>query len=282
MSTLLPVATKNVFYAVEFEYGDLLGVRTFVRYALRAGHEALFGDVFYSCPGGDLETGTTTVSFADKPMTVILPLRSATFSDIVSNGDPFPETLVRVWEVTRSLISGAEESFKLVDGKVGKVTRNYKGREGLVGLQCVSVKQELATPMGIQINAQCPWTLGSEACGVDLPPKYDSATIQSIGNKQVTVNWVGPSVVLTEEYYFRGYLKYDDLRIPIRAWDYTNFTVIGTSSTPPAFWIGKTVIVVPGCDKTIDTCRTRWANEERFGGSGFKMPAYKPNFETPT
>ena len=281
MATVLPVTTKNTFYAVEFEYGDLLGVRTFVRYVLRAGSEVLFGETFGSMPGGDLEIGASTISFADKPLTVILPLIPTLFSDQISNGEPFPETLVRVWEVTRSLISGAEEVFKIFDGKLGKAVRNYRGREGLVGLECVSVKGQLATPMGIQINAQCPWVLGSEACGVDLPPKHDACTPLTIGNREITVFWnTGP--VLEQEYYFRGYLKYNDLRIPIRSWDFQDVTRIGTSTTVPVSWLGKLVTVVPGCDKTIETCRARWDNEARFGGSGFKMPAYKPNFETPT
>jgi len=277
----LPVATKNTFYAVEFEYGDLLGVRTFVRYTLRAGNEVLFGEVFGSNPGGDLELGATSVAFSDKPVTVILPLRTSTFSDQISGGEPFPETLVRVWEVTRSLITGDQAVFKLLDGKIGKAVRNYKGKEGLVGIECVSVKDELTTPMGIQINAQCPWILGSEACGVDLSLKIDQATVLTINNKSITVFWnSGP--VLTQEYYFRGYLKYDDLRIPIRAWDFQDVETIGTAMTPPLSWLGKIISVVPGCDKTIEVCRDRWLNEERFGGSGFKMPAYKPNFETPS
>jgi hypothetical protein len=41
----------------------------------------------------------------------------------------------------------------------------------------------------------------------------------------------------------------------------------------------ESAIVTPGCDKTVDTCATRWDNETRFGGFGHKMPAYHPLYE---
>jgi hypothetical protein len=48
---------------------------------------------------------------------------------------------------------------------------------------------------------------------------------------------------------------------------------------PPSSWIGAIVTLFAGCDKTIETCRDRFGNEEHFNGRGYSMPAYHPNFE---
>lgn len=274
-------ATKLARFAVEFSYGN--PVKT-VRYLLNAQQpETLIidgaGFLFSPMPGADLETWEYNLRLTEKPFTVTLPL-TAGFVDQISGGAPFARTGVKVWEILDSLVlPGQQEILKLFEGRVAQAIRNYRKKANLVALKCISCKAEMNVPMGIPVNATCPWIFTSPTCGVVAVS--NNATVDVVIGKKVTVTWLtGP--VNDPEYYFRGYMEFDDTRIMIRSWDNTNPNEIGLVTEPPITWIGQSVTIKPGCDKTIAVCRDRWNNEDRFGGSGFKMPSYKPNFENPS
>lgn len=278
MPSPLPVATKLTFYATEIRYGDPEVVE---RYVLKAGNEALFGETFTQLPGGDLEMGGYGVAFADRNMVLILPLLPGFFSDLATRGDPFPRATIRIWEITRSLITSDQIVLELANGFMSTSTRNWRGKERLVGIRVSSEKDILDIPLGLPINAQCPWVFGSPLCGV-TPPTFGGQII-GISNKEVEINAFSPALGLVgEEYFFRGYIYRNGVAIPIRGWDLNIPEVLQLAQSPPIEWLNQTITIVPGCDKQIETCRNRWSNEERFGGAGIKMPAYKPNFETPS
>jgi hypothetical protein len=55
------------------------------------------------------------------------------------------------------------------------------------------------------------------------------------------------------------------------------------AEVPPTDWIGGSadITFVAGCDKTIETCRARFSQEENFSGIGYGMQPYNPNWESP-
>ena len=280
--TVTNVATKLARFLVEFTYGDPVKVE---RYILNA-QEPLTVQVdgtfktFNAFPGTDIDPGAYSLALTDEAFTITLPVIANGFTDLASRGEPFSHIEVKVWEVLDSVLApGNREILLWLDGRVAEVVRNFRGKSNSVGFRCISCKDELKVPMGLPINATCPWIFTSPTCGVVTSPNL--ATVNSIFNKAITVTWnTGP--VLDPEYYFRGYVQLDGVRIMVRAWDVNDPNEIGLVTSPPLNWIGLQLEIFPGCDKTIETCRDRWNNEIRFGGSGFKMPSYKPNFETPS
>jgi hypothetical protein len=102
-----------------------------------------------------------------------------------------------------------------------------------------------------------------------------SRAVAAIAGTVVTLTGLtAPGSAGNGNIYEMGYLKLGDLRMDIRAWDRATPTVVHLRERPPAWWLGETVEVHPGCDGQHATCRDRWNHEENFGGFGIRMPNY--------
>ena len=284
MPSPLPLASKLAYYAVELSYGDPL---SYERYVLKAGQETVAGKTFSQMPTGSLELGSYSVGFTTRPLTLVLPLLPGLLSGLAVSGEPFYDTArVKVYEVVRGVTGGGQAvDLVLADGFVYRATKNFRGREGMVGLEIGGEKLALQAPMGIPVNAECAWGFQSTGCGVSATPHQ--ATVLTIGNKTITVGTISPAIPSSvdeenDEYLHRGYASYQGINIPIRGWNVDEPNTVLLSRTAPVAWLGKAISLVPGCDKSLTTCVDRWDNEERFLGLGIGMPPYKPLFENPS
>jgi hypothetical protein len=122
-------------------------------------------------------------------------------------------------------------------------------------------------------------------CGVT--PVEVLAEIDSADGTEITVTtgiFTTPGST-DARYWKRGYAEKDGLRIAIRDYDGDVDTTKAYMANPvPSDWIlagAASIRFVPGCDKTVETCRARWNAEEFFLGLGYAIPAHQPNFETP-
>jgi hypothetical protein len=170
-------------------------------------------------------------------------------------------------------------TYRLVRG-----ARNASGQPGVGVLEFLPIKARLNGRLGIAAYPRCAWTFGDATCGIDVPELVETATIASISRKKITLTNPDDAAVVTSKgagYWHRGLVGFDDgLAIGIRDWTDGSYE-FELLREPPAAWEGALVTLRPGCDKTIAVCRSRWDNEERFGGFGISIPAFDPTAEIP-
>lgn len=264
---------KESFCLVTFEYGDP-NSPTIARYT--DWNEDYVGG-YVGTPAMKITLPENSGTFEERPLKIEMPFDS--FTDPASNGLPHSPIYVTVQEISRAL-SGGPEALSLIvfKGRVTKTIRNPDGRSQRMLFNALPVKSRVEVPLAIACNHHCPWTLFGRGCG--LAPQSFNATISAIQGKKITT----ASVSITgqaDKFWHRGYVEYQGVRIGIQNWSSADPTNLYLVKRPPSSWVGPVLKFVPGCDKTIETCRTRFNNEQHFGGVGYAIPAYNPIIEDP-
>jgi len=173
----------------------------------------------------------------------------------------------------------------LFTGKVTSTIRNKDGRANARLIKAKSWKQFFKVRMGMPADHQCPFMFnqigcnsGTEAGGFPNPlgsPAGKSITL--IEGHKITLSSGLATTFNTQ--YNRGYIEREGIRIDIREFDAgVADDVLYLTRQPPTDWLGQNISIFSGCDKTIENCRL-WNNEQNFGGVGYGIPAYNPNFE---
>ena len=269
---------KEGFVIVTFFYGTDLGTQT--KYT--DWDQPFLGAA--SEPRMSLSIPENTGTFDKRELRIVLPIDI--FTNRVSSGVPFSPMYVQVEELTQGLFTGDQSSQKILySGRVIRTTRNYQGMNNKVGFFCLPIKSRIDISMGLPCNHHCAWTLFKGGCGVT--PVSVAGEIDSQDGTEITVTTAGVTTPggTDARYWKRGYCEKDGLRISIRDYDgATDTTKLYMARPVPSDWIGGSgdITFVPGCDKTVETCRARWSGEEFFMGLGYAIPAYSPNFETPS
>lgn len=224
-------------------------------------------------------------TFDKRQLRITLPLDI--FTTRASSGVMHSPIFVIVEELTRGLFTGDQSSQKILyAGRITRTKKNFQGQNGKVAFFALPVKARLDIPMGLPCNHHCAWTLFKGGCGV-IEANFDVvAEIISADGTEITVSDAGmlASGAADARYWKRGYAEKDGLRIGIRDYDGSVDTSKLFMARPvPVDWVGGTndIRFVPGCDKTIEVCRSRFNAEEFFLGLGFALPAHQPNFEDP-
>lgn len=224
-------------------------------------------------------------TFDQRTARVVLP--NDAFVTRASSGLPHSPIFVVIQEVTQGLFPGDQDSFRtLFRGRVDRVIRNFQGQSGRSAFLCLNRKARLKKKMGLPCNHQCAWALFHGGCGVDQASYQINTEIDSVDGQEVTItdSEVTALGVADERYWKRGWMRKDGLVVSIRDYnggeDPTKFYM---KRRVPSDWIGGSndILIVPGCDKTIETCRARFDAEEFFLGMGYAIPAYQPNTESP-
>lgn len=280
---------KQHYHLVKFAHGDAAG--TVERYTDWSADVTYDSATWTSKPQLAITFPANTGTLDEKALVLELPLEGSSndlFEDLVS-GEPFSPVYVTVIHGSLALPddAGADEHLIVcLNWRVVKATKNPAGKRGIVRLEAVSPKARMKVSLGLAATPTCQWTLFGNGCALTRATYVDTGTLTAIDgtdNKKVTITGVSVSVPGgTPGDTFRfGYVEKDGIRIQIREWTSGASTTFYLRRKPPAAWVGATVTVVPGCDKTITTCRNRWDNEERFQGCGYAIPDYHPVHESP-
>lgn len=180
-----------------------------------------------------------------------------------------------------------EELIKVGYFRLVMATKNANEVRNKLRLSFRSIKSLLEVPLGIPATPRCAWAFGDKNCTVDASAVQETGTVASASRKTLTLTNPTDSAVVTskpdDEYWLRGFIEYNGLRNAIRGWDGGGaspyeFTMVDDI---PSDWVGKTVTLTPGCDKTPEICTSRWSNAEHFGGFGIAIPRHHPVFENP-
>lgn len=267
---------KESFVLVEFAYGDS-NDQTIVRYT--DWQEDYVGG-YVSNPSMSVKLPENAGTFDERMCEIELTLND--FADLASNGVAHSPIYVSVQEITRPL-SGGPQATNLVafKGRVVTTIRNYQGRSNRVLFKALTIKGRLEIPLALSCNHHCPWTLFDRGCQLNPGLFVEAGTITAIDGKVLTT--VSASVIgKADKYWHRGYVEFEGLKIGIQNWssaDSHNFYLVRKA---PESWLGASVTFVAGCDKTIETCRSRFSNEAHFGGVGYAIPPYNPLLENPS
>ena len=168
-------------------------------------------------------------------------------------------------DLERGLYDGAEVDLYLVDwthpsqrlhlfrGTIGETARGPAGFTAeLRGLAHV-----LDQPTGRAFLRRCDAELGDARCGVALTETH--GTILGIHPDGAL------ETDLTEDGFARGLIRIaGGPPQPIREQSGPRLALWSPPPDPPA--PGMAIVVTPGCDKTLETCATRFANAVNFRG----------------
>ena len=234
----------------------------------------------WSTPDMEVVVPENVGTFSDTPLKITMDIQGDDFLARISSGVPFSPIVVEVDEVTQTLVTGGQNSQRRkYNGRVVRTIRNFEGDPNKLLIEASAIKNRLDIQLGMPCGHQCPFTLfNAETCQLDRSSFTEAARIDSIDGMTITVT----DAAITGQagtYWKRGYLERDGLRIAIRDWSDADPTILYTARRVPNDWVGPTITFVPGCDKTVETCRTRYNNEDHNGAIGFSMLPYNPNFE---
>jgi len=239
--------------------------------------EAALGGVFTAAPSLEIELPANTGDLDERPLILRVLRDSNALFQALTSGESHAPVTVKIYEQISQASGSPYSTLFHYWGRFSRVVGNTEGREGLVRIEALTLKSDLEIPMGLPCTPQCVWTLGDHNCLAILP--LFTGTVASLPQtSQAILTGVLPNA--DPHYYERGYLHLDGLRIGIAAWDGADPTLFTLRTKVPQAWIGQVVGVVPGCDKTIATCRSRYNREETFGGFGFGIPDHQPNIES--
>ena len=125
-------------------------------------------------------------------------------------------------------------------------------------------------PLGIACTPNCAWRFGDKNCKFDVAAASQEVVCGSVDGFRISATIIG---TLPVNYLTRGYVSLGGHRILITE---SNGDFLTLSKYAPVDWVGKTLTVSPGCDKSLATCRTKWNNERNFCGLGLAMPSENP------
>jgi hypothetical protein len=267
---------------LELQYGDS-GSPTYLRYTRWDSSVTIDSNSYTPARKIDVILPVDRGEATDTEATIVLEADSDALTTALAAGSPHSPILATVYQLVDSVDGMESTTLTLFKGRVVTTVANYRGERDVLALRVASFKHLLQTPMGFQCNPQCLWVFAGTGCPVDGSGLGQTGTLTIVSRAQVTISGVSATPydtgLSTDRYWHRGYVERDGLRINIREWKNAEATTFHLARVPPASWAGQTVTVFPGCDKSLATCQDRWDAEEGFGGLGFAMPAYKPQFE---
>lgn len=206
---------------------------------------------------------------------------------LLRDGTPTAPVTVEITEVIRPVVTGGTAT-ELVPfrGRVLRAVRNAGGKSKRIRFEMQSIKSRLDVALGLPCMHHCPWRLFGKGCAVQGgaeergPQRADeirTRTISAISGRTITVS-SDPNIASPKSLQF-GHVQKDGISIEIFKWDSGDPTSMVLRQQPPSTWNGTSVTLVPGCDKSIEACRTQWDNEDNFGGIGYAIPNYNPHYE---
>lgn len=191
------------------------------------------------------------------PLTnLIRPSRFADVTCLIAEYDPFDGIMNSLYQ-----------------GTIGVVTKNKKGQPKLCEFTVVGPKAKLKVPLGVIATNNCAWIFGRPPCCRDIVPLQQTETITGIVDDTV-INFASLDVPLGGlARWAMGSAARDGLEITIQC--ALSQTSLLLAEVPPPEWDGAPVILTPGCDGALSTCRI-YNNEHNFGGMGLCMPNHNP------
>ena len=183
---------------------------------------------------------------------------SALTSDAITEAD-LERGLYDAAEVDVTLVdwTNVQDAVLLFRGSIGETTRGPSA----FSAELRSMAATLDQTTGRAFLTQCDAALGDARCGV-TPTLVSASVIDVTPNGEIIANGLA-------ENHARGILTWTSganagVQQPVR--DQLDDTLMLWSPPPDPVQPGDTFDVIEGCDKTLVTCRDRFANTDNFRG----------------
>lgn len=282
----LDTPQKNTWQVVKFN--DAADGTLLAAFTDRDSDEVFEGVTYTSEPSMQVTlTERDGMLSSDTPSKINLPTSpiNATAGQLaflaqISSGQPYQEVEVNIVEISSS-DSAPKSVLRTFRGELIFLEENAKESADVLTFEAVSDKQKLQPiKLGLPANHQCNNALGDRFCQVIISSFTHVLAITNIDGKVVTCSGVPDS--LGDGFFRAGYLFVGSLRVRIHNWrdevegDKTKFFM---QERVPTRWNGNSVTAVAGCDKSVETCRDKFDNEEHINPWGYAMPEYHPVYE---
>lgn len=226
-----------------------------------------FGGTAYEAAAGFTASAVTASSgLAVDNLDVMGALASDTLTDADLAAGLFDDAAIEIWRVNWQAPS---DRVLLRKGNLGEVSHGSRGFTAEVR----GLAHRLNQPTGRLYQYACDADLGDARCGIDLqaPAFRGTGTVAAVfDNRVVDVTGLDG---FADGWFARGLLTFTSgvnagEVLEVKAHDSTAGTVSLTLWHPPVKDIeaGDAFTVTAGCDKQLATCRTRFANADRFRG----------------
>ena len=229
------------------------------------------GETYLTCGGmrTSASENTATLDSAGN-MDLNLLINSDHIADQELLNGLFDGAEVEIWNRPWEAVEG-DVPFRIIAGEFGKVSKGTAGFKVEVITKAGRAAQqnllEIYTP-------NCRWDLGSVECTVDLDALEVSGSVTS------TALVTGPSVSRkrafidtsrTEEsnYFDYGSVTWtsgDNTGTTNQIERQTGNSFLLWDTAPYRIQVGDTYTMKPGCDKAVDTCKTKFNNFINYGG----------------
>ena len=283
MSRSLTQPEKQSFYLVSFT--NKITNTFFAKYTTLDSDFVFEGQTYTSETRMTVSLPRNDGTLGEEPCKVALP-RELQFAQDITTGLRYPATVMRVTEILRGDGAIATDVLKPFQGLMRIARRKVGGKSSMVTVSALSIKsrlQEIA--LGLPCMQNCVNRLGDGFCEVNMgvsPQRLLNVNVVAIDGPKVTLLASEIPTGLQDRFYQRGFLTLNGFEFLIRDWrnevegDRAEFFLY---RKPPDSWLGASITVFSGCDKTSGTCTSRYNMIRRFKGAGIKMPAYNPVYE---
>lgn len=130
-----------------------------------------------------------------------------------------------------------------------------------------SLSQRMQQSVGKLYTAHCSADLGDEKCKIDLTPLVRTSALTAVNSRLTILDTARNEV---DDYWRGGVITFISGDNEYRSFEISSSRSDGTLILflPLAFpgQVGDQYIIKPGCDKMLDTCKTRYNNVVNFRG----------------
>lgn len=225
-------------------------------------------NTFAAAPTMTVDFSKQTGGVEDEPITIQMPVVDPVLTMLA--GYPFSRCFVTVEEMD---LTNTATRRKLFYGLVSQCTGNKNGNSAMAEIKVAGLRSFLEFPLGIPANNTCAWQFGDKNCTKNVNALKVTKTINSIAGTTITL-----ASAITANQFNRGIITFAGLSLMIRSQIST--TQLEMINQPPAAWSGASVVLTPGCRKTVADCNGLWSNIANFGGFGIAIPTFHPSVET--
>jgi uncharacterized phage protein (TIGR02218 family) len=178
-----------------------------------------------------------------------------------------PEDIVLI--TLRRLHAGDGEAVVMWMGRILNVTLNNAAAE----IHCESVYTSLKrTGLRRLYQKSCPHVVYGSGCGLTRATYKATKTVSTVSGTTITVSSIG----VADAYYAGGYLEWTSSGVVHRrAIRSQTGGSIEISFPIPGIAAAASVDLYPGCEHTLSTCTSKFANSDNYGGMPF-FPTKNP------
>jgi len=248
----------------------------FITSALCSHTSVLVHDGFTFSPATEIDyskIGSASMDLSTKPSKIKnIPAASSSLFGYIYDRLPYGHVEAFIYELDVDISTSTVNSGRLiVKGLVYSAASHLSSR--VLDLEIREDKYYFDKVGGTICTEQCAVAyFGDKICKKTVSSV--TGVVDSVAKTVLTLTGTPAGATFI---YNNGYIEFEGLRIKIAHWE--SGAVFSLSEIPPASWVGETVTITIGCDKTLASCRDIHNNVSEFFGLGYSMADYNALYE---